>query len=82
MPRLMRKRSRRWPSVINISTNGRDWKEVPTTGEFSNIMHNPVPQTVSFGNKVSARYIKLDATTPDATPARVDLKEIGIRLQK
>ena len=62
-----------------ISTNGRDWKEVPTTGEFSNIMHNPVPQTVSFGNKVSARYIKLDATTPDA---RVDLKEIGIRLQK
>ena len=65
-----------------ISTTGRDWKEVPTTGEFSNIMHNPVPQTVSFGNKVSARYIKLDATTPDATPARVDLKEIGIRLQK
>lgn len=65
-----------------ISTNGRDWKEVPTTGEFSNIMHNPVPQTVSFGNKVSAGYIKLDATTPDATPARVDLKEIGIRLQK
>ena len=65
-----------------ISTNGRAWKEVPTTGEFSNIMHNPVPQTVSFGNKVSARYIKLDATTPDATPARVDLKEIGIRLQK
>lgn len=65
-----------------INTNGRDWKEVPTTGEFSNIMHNPVPQTVSFGNKVSARYIKLDATTPDATPARVDLKEIGIRLQK
>lgn len=65
-----------------ISTNGRDWKEVPTTGEFSNIMHNPVPQTISFGNKVSARYIKLDATTPDATPARVDLKEIGIRLQK
>ena len=67
---------------LYISTNGRDWKEVPTTGEFSNIMHNPVPQTVSFGNKVSARYIKLDATTPDATPARVDLKEIGIRLQK
>lgn len=65
-----------------ISINGRDWKEVPTTGEFSNIMHNPVPQTVSFSNKVSARYIKLDATTPDATPARVDLKEIGIRLQK
>ena len=65
-----------------ISTNGRDWKEVPTTGEFSNIMHNPVPQTVSFGNKVSARYIKLDATAPDATPARVDLKELGIRLQK
>ena len=65
-----------------VSINGEDWKEVPTTGEFSNIMHNPVPQTVSFGNKVSARYIKLDATTPDATPAKVALNEIGIRLQK
>ena len=65
-----------------ISTNGRDWKEVPTIGEFSNIMHNPVPQTVSFGNKVSARYIKLDATTPDATPARADMRDKGIRLHK
>ena len=65
-----------------VSINGEDWKEVPTTGEFSNIMHNPVPQAVSFGNKVSARYIKLDATTPDATPAKVALNEIGIRLQK
>ena len=62
-----------------ISTNGRDWKEVPTTGEFSNIMHNPVPQTVSFGNKVSARYIKLDATTPDATPARDGLVKAGLQ---
>ena len=55
---------------------------MPPTGEFSNIMHNPLPQTVMFKAPVKAQYIKLDATSPDAKPARVDLKEIGIRLGK
>ena len=26
-----------------VSEDGRMWKEVPTNGEFSNIMHNPLP---------------------------------------
>ena len=61
-----------------VSTNGKNWKEVPTNGEFSNIMHNPLPQTVTFGQKVQARYIKLEATTPAATAAKVEMNEIGV----
>ena len=63
-----------------VSTDGNSWKEVPCNGEFSNIMHNPLPQTVPFGQKVTARFIRLEATTPDATPAVVGLDEIGVSL--
>ncbi len=61
-----------------VSTDGKHWKEVPTNGEFSNIMHNPLPQTVAFGRKVQARYIKLEATTPTDTTAKVEMNEIGV----
>lgn len=61
-----------------VSMDGKEWKEVPASGEFSNIMHNPLPQTVTFAQKVRARYIKLEATTPDATPAKVEMNEIGV----
>lgn len=61
-----------------VSTDGKDWKEVPTNGEFSNIMHNPLPQTVAFGQKVSTRFIKLEATTPESAAAQVEINEIGV----
>lgn len=61
-----------------VSTDGKDWKEVLGNGEFSNIMHNPLPQTVTFGQQVSTRFIKLEATTLDATPAKVEMNEIGV----
>ena len=61
-----------------VSMDGKHWKEVPANGEFSNIMHNPLPQTVTFGQKVQARYIKLEATTPTATTAKVGMDEIGV----
>lgn len=61
-----------------VSTDGKSWKEIPTSGEFSNIMHNPLPQTVPLGKNVTARYIKLEATTPTDTPATVEMNEIGV----
>ena len=61
-----------------VSIDGKNWKEVPTNGEFSNIMHNPLPQIVTFGEKVQARYIKLEATTPTDTVAKVEMNEIGV----
>ena len=61
-----------------VSTDGNSWAEVPTNGEFSNIMHNPLPQTVTFNKGVQARFIKLEATTPAATIAKVEMNEIGV----
>lgn len=61
-----------------VSTDGESWAEVPTNGEFSNIMHNPLPQTVTFNKGVQARFIKLEATTPAATIAKVEMNEIGV----
>ena len=61
-----------------VSTDGKSWAEVPTNGEFSNIMHNPLPQTVTFNKGVQARFIKLEATTPAATIAKVEMNEIGV----
>ena len=63
-----------------ISLDGKSWKEVPTNGEFSNIMHNPLPQTVYFNQKVQARFIKLEATTPTDTAAKVEPNEIGVTI--
>ena len=65
-----------------VSLDGNNWKEVPSSGEFSNIMHNPLPQTVSFKEKVKARFIKLEATRPTDTPAVVEINEIGVTVNK
>lgn len=65
-----------------VSMDGKVWTEVSANGEFSNIMHNPLPQTVKFAQPQKARFIKLDATTPDAAPAVVELEEVGVSLVK
>lgn len=62
-----------------ISNDGKTWNEVPTTGEFSNIVNNPVPQTVQFKEKVSARFIRLDATSLNGKPAQVSMEELSVR---
>lgn len=61
-----------------VSNDGEHWTEVRTHGEFSNIMHNPQPQTVVFGKAVEARYIKLEATSPNGRKAKVTMGEIAL----
>ena len=63
-----------------VSMDGKSWTKVPTNGEFSNIMHNPLPQIVKFAQPQKARFIKIDATTPDAAAAIVEMEEIGVSL--
>lgn len=63
-----------------VSSDGKSWKQMSVNGEFSNIMHNPLPQTVSLEQKVSARFIKLEATTTTDTPAQVEMDEIGVTI--
>lgn len=65
---------------FSVSLDGQIWKEIPLNGEFSNIMHNPLPQTVLFGQEETARFIRLEATSPDDTPAVVEIEEIGVTL--
>lgn len=62
---------------FSVSLDGKSWKEVPTHGEFSNIMHNPLPQTVALPTGCQARFVRLDATSPDNQPAKVAMEEIG-----
>ena len=66
---------------FSISTDGQQWTEVSTPGEFSNIMHNPVPQTVTLDKAVKARFIKLDAKTTTDQPATVGADEIGVTVK-
>ena len=42
-----------------VSEDGKNWVTVISDGEFSNIMHNPVPFTVSFKKTCRARFFKL-----------------------
>lgn len=63
---------------FSVSLNGTDWKEIISQGEFSNIMHNPLPQTIMLPAVVTARYVKLEATTPEASPAIVEMEEFGV----
>ena len=61
-----------------LTWDGKQWTKCDVSGEFSNIMHNPLPQTVTFNKGVQARFIKLEATTPAATTAKVEMNEIGV----
>lgn len=65
---------------FSVSADGRRWKKVVANGEFSNVMHNPLPQTVTFAESVEARFIKLEATTPTSSEAVVEVDEIGVTL--
>lgn len=42
-----------------VSEDGHNWNTVISDGEFSNIMHNPVPFRVSFKKPCRARFFKL-----------------------
>lgn len=61
-----------------VSNDSEHWTEVRTHGEFSNIMHNPQPQTVVFGKAVEARYVRLEATSPNGRKAKVTMGEIAL----
>lgn len=45
--------------AVMSSADGIHWTEVPTYGEFSNIVANPIPRTVTFASPVTARFISV-----------------------
>ena len=64
-----------------VSTDGQNWVECDTNGEFSNIMHNPVPYFVRFGKTYTARYFKLEPTTEINALQKTTIGDVGILLK-
>lgn len=64
-----------------VSKDGKNWTKCDAGGEFSNIMHNPVPYFVRFGKKYPARYFKLEPTVEINNKSVTAIGEVGILLQ-
>ncbi|MCD8313609.1 MAG: alpha-L-fucosidase [Bacteroidales bacterium] len=64
---------------VEISKDGRKWLAIVPQGEFGNIMNNPVPQVVAFGEDIFAyaRYIRFDAYTEDGGQIALAPDELG-----
>ena len=65
-----------------ISTDGKEWTLCNTSGEFSNIMHNPTPQFVYFNQTYTARYFRLEPIREINNEMSTSIAEIGILLHK
>lgn len=61
-----------------LSTDGKTWTKCDAPGEFSNIMHNPVPYFVRFGKSYRARYFKLEPLAEINGKRCVSVGEVGI----
>lgn len=61
-----------------ISTDGAAWQLCHTSGEFSNIKHNPTPYYVRFGREYRARYFKLEPLEEIEGRNITSIGEIGI----
>lgn len=61
-----------------VSLDGQSWIKCEASGEFSNIMHNPVPYFVRFGKTYPARYFKLEPLSEINNKNVVTVGEVGI----
>lgn len=61
-----------------ISLDGKEWTLCPTSGEFSNIKHNPIPYYVHFGKSYRARYFKLEPICEIDNLKYTSIGEVGI----
>ena len=61
-----------------ISSDGEEWTKCDAAGEFSNIMHNPVPYFVRFGKSYRARYFKLEPLAEINGKVSTAIGEVGI----
>lgn len=64
-----------------VSNNGQNWIECATNGEFSNIMHNPIPYFVRFGKTYKARYFKLEPLNEINGEDKTSVGDVGILLK-
>ena len=73
----------RWnPGIIfnfdfHVSSNGKNWGQPVSKGEFPNIKNSPVLQEKLF-DTIKGRFIKFRALSPAEENGRVGIAEIGI----
>ena len=64
-----------------VSNDGQNWTKCDASGEFSNIMHNPVPYYVRFGKAYNARYFKLEPVSEINSAQKTSIGAVGILLK-
>lgn len=64
---------------FSVSNDGQQWTECKTPGEFSNIMHNPVPYFVRFEAPVKARYFQLEPLSEINGKSLTSVGEVGVQ---
>lgn len=64
-----------------VSTDGQNWAQCDANGEFSNIMHNPIPYFVRFGKTYKARYFKLEPTAEIDGENKTSIADVGVLLK-
>ena len=64
-----------------VSNDGENWTKCDASGEFSNIMHNPVPYYVRFGKVYNARYFKLEPVSEINSAQKTSIGDVGILLK-
>lgn len=67
---------------FSVSTDGKNWKILKKDCEFSNIMNNPIPQTVSLEGADNVKFIRLESTSVNGTSSNIDINEIGVTIIK
>lgn len=65
-----------------VSDDGKTWRPCKASGEFSNIMHNPVPYYVPFATTYLSRYFRLVPLAEINGESCTTVAEIGIILEK
>lgn len=64
--------------TFEVSTDGKQWQTCETSGEFSNIMHNPLPYRVDFPKSYHARYFRLTPKAEINAQQATSVAEIGV----
>jgi alpha-L-fucosidase len=64
-----------------VSNDGQNWTKCDASGEFSNIMHNPVPYYVRFGKAYNARYFKLEPVSEINSAQKTSIGDVGVLLK-
>lgn len=63
---------------FEVSHDGENWQLCETSGEFSNIMHNPVTYVVKFGRSYNGRYFRLTPLAEINAKEATSIAEIGV----